>query len=62
MSTAHAKVTEDIKTMQSITVDEISFSVEFFLGADWNFLALVIGIKSASSTYFCIWGKCAAEF
>ena len=59
MSAALVNIIEDIKTMQSITIDDISFSVEFFLGADWKFLALVTGIESASSTYFC---KCAAEF
>ena len=62
ISEALVKIVEDIKTMKSITVDDISFSVEFFLGADWKFLALVIGIESALSTYFCIWCKCAAEF
>ena len=62
MSAALVNIIEDIKTMQSITIDDISFSVECFLGADWKFLVLVTGIESASSTYFCIWCKCAAEF
>ena len=62
MSAALVNIIEDIKTMQSITIDDISISIEFFLGADWKFLALFTGIESASSTYFCIWCKCAAEF
>jgi len=55
------KVAYDVKTMNTISGNGITFSVEFFLGADWKFLALAIGIKSASAKYFCIWCKCSDE-
>ena len=34
------------------------FSIEYYLGGDWKFLALVTGIDSATSKYACIWCKC----
>jgi len=54
-------IANDVKALQSITVDGITFTVEFFLGADWKFLALIVGIEAATVKYFCIWCKCAAE-
>lgn len=35
--------------------------IEYFFGADMKFLAVCIGIESATSTYSCIWCKCPAE-
>ena len=61
MAEALKTVTEDVKTMSTISVNGVTFSVEFFLGADWKFLALAIGIKSASAKHFCIWCKCSDE-
>jgi len=61
MTEAMENVVQDIKTLKSISVNGITFSVEFFLGADWKFLALVEGVNSASSKYFCIWCKCSNE-
>ena len=58
MAEALKKVADDVKTMSTISVNGVTFSVEFFLGADWKFLALTIGIKSASAKHFCIWCKC----
>ena len=61
MAEALEKVLEDIKMMKSITIDSVTFAVEFFLVADWKFLALVVGIESALARYSCIWCKCASE-
>ena len=58
MAKALKKVAHDVKTMSKISVNGVKFSVEFFLGAYWKFLALTIGIKSASAKHFCIWCKC----
>ena len=33
--------------------------MQYFLGGDWKFLALVCGIESASSNHACIWCKCS---
>ena len=61
MAEALKKVANDVKTMNTISVNGVTFSVEFFLDADWKFLALAIGIKSASANHFCIWCKCSDE-
>lgn len=38
-----------------------SIVLSSFLGADWKFLALVVGIKSASAIYSCIWRTCPSH-
>ena len=43
MSDAFKNVVEEVKTLNSICVNGITFAVEFFLGADWKFLAQVTG-------------------
>ena len=54
-------IVSEIESLQSITVDGIIFTVDFFLAADWKFLAQIIGIEAATARYFCIWCKCPAE-
>ena len=54
-------IVSEIESLQSITVDGITFTVDFFLAADWKFLAQIIGIEAATARYFCIWCKCPAE-
>ena len=44
-----------------ITVGGCTYAVEFYLGADWKFLAMVCGIDSANSKYACIWCICPKE-
>jgi len=51
MAEALGKVIEDVKIMELITVNGATFSVEFFLCADWKFLALIVGIQAASSKH-----------
>ena len=34
-----------------LKVDECSYSVRFYLGGDWNFLAMVCGLDSANLKY-----------
>ena len=35
--------------------------LDFYLGGDWKFLALVTGIDAATSEHACIWCKCPKE-
>ena len=42
-------IADEMKILQFITVDDIVFSLEFYLGGDWKFLAIVTGIEAASS-------------
>lgn len=55
-------IANEIKTLQSIVVDGVTFTIEFFLAADWKFLATIVGIEAATAKYFCIWCKCPAEY
>ncbi len=50
----------DVESLSAIDVGGTTFTIEYYLGGDWKFLALVIGIDSASSKYACIWCKCPA--
>ena len=51
-------IIEDVQTLTSITINGSSYSIEYYLGGDWKFLAMVTGIDRASSNYACIWCKC----
>lgn len=44
---------------QPVTINNSSFHLEFFLGGDYKFLLLMLGIKSATSIYACLWCKIA---
>ena len=45
----------EINTLQNVTVDDITYKTEWFVGGDRKFLALVTGIGGAIGTYPCIW-------
>jgi len=42
---------------QGIDTEQGNRSVELFLSGDWKFLAIVLGLNSASSEDFCLWCK-----
>ena len=45
-----------------VKVDQCSYSVRFYLGGDWKFLAMICGfLDSANSKYPCIWCTCPKE-
>ena len=52
---------KEVESLKSITVNELTFTIEYFLGGDWKFLAMATGLDSASSTFACIWCKCPAD-
>ena len=54
-------IADEMKQLKSITVDGKEFTLEFYLGGDWKFLALVTGIEAATSKYFCVWCKCPSD-
>ena len=41
-----------------LEVDRNRYTVQFYLGADWKFLAMACGIDSANSTHACVWCTC----
>ena len=54
-------IVNEVNTLKNITVDDISYEIEWFLGGDWKFLALVTGIGGAIGTYPCVWCKCPKD-
>ena len=54
-------IQDEIKQLKSITVNDVVYTIEFFLGADWKFLALCVGIEAANAKYSCIWCTCPSE-
>ena len=53
-----ACLSDEAESLASITIDGVTFEIEYYLGGDWKFLAMATGIDSATSTYACIWCKC----
>ena len=52
--TGLADIREEVRNLTTLVVDGYEFSVSFFLGGDWKFLAVVCGIDSANAQYLCI--------
>ena len=52
---------EEIKTLSLITVNNLTFPIEYYLCGDLKFLAIVIGIECATATYSCVWCTCASS-
>ena len=51
---------EEINTLigkKTIKINDTTYDLEFFLGGDYKFLLLVMGMKSATSNYTCLWCK-----
>ena len=55
-----ANIAEEISTLKSIKMHDKEYTLEYFLGGDLKFLALVCGINAANGTYSCVWCKCCA--
>ena len=54
-------IIRDVERLKEIRIGQDTFSIEYYLGGDWKFLAAVTGIDAASSTYACIWCKCKRD-
>ena len=61
MQACLSDIRRKMESLKSITVNDITFDIEYFLGGDWKFLAMSTGIDSATSTFACIWCKCPAD-
>ena len=44
--------------LKHVIINSNTYNIEYYLGGDMKFLALVCGIESANSTHSCIWCKC----
>ena len=58
MQACLSDIREEAESLASITIDGVTFEIEYYLGGDWKFLAMATGIDSATSMYACIWCKC----
>ena len=50
-----------IRDVEALPVNDFEFEINYYLGGDWKFLAVITGIDSATSTYSCIWCKCPTD-
>ena len=48
----------EANNLKYIIINDNKYDIQYFVGGDIKFLALVYGIKSATSPYSCIWCKC----
>ena len=51
-------IVSEMKNLNILKVDDYTYTIQFFLGADMKFLAMCTGIEAANSTYPCVWCKC----
>lgn len=58
---ALADIIDEVQHLKEIEVEGVTFSITYYLGGDWKFLAVVTGIDSASSDHACIWCKCKKD-
>ena len=47
-------IADELRHLKSINVDGKKFTLQFYLGGDWKFLALVSGIEAATSRFLCV--------
>ena len=61
LSESLADISNEIKEIHSVQVNEVQYTVVWFFTADLKFLALCSGIEAANSRFACIWCKCPSE-
>jgi len=61
LSEALQDIINEAKDLKTITINDKSYSLEYFLGGDMKFLALVNGIESANAKHSCVWCKCPSD-
>ena len=54
-------IADEIQFTDCITINDFTFKIEYFLGGDWKFLAICLGLKAANACYSCIWCKCPSD-
>lgn len=54
-------IQDEIKYFKSIKVDGVEYTIEYYLGADWKFLALCVGIEATNAKCSCIWCTCPSD-
>ncbi|KXJ06364.1 hypothetical protein AC249_AIPGENE12538 [Exaiptasia diaphana] len=55
------KEMEEIRLKGISLDDKVTLKIDWLLCADWKFMAILLGINSPSSEYFCLWCKCCKK-
>ena len=58
LSAGFQKISQEIKELLHITINVKHYIIEYFLGEDWKFLAIICRLNAANAEYSCIWYKC----
>ena len=51
-------IIKKVEDLEIIKIGDTVYSIEFYLGGDLKFLAIMCGIEAANSDHACIWCKC----
>ena len=51
----------EMSNLEEISVNNCTYQIEYFLGGDWKFLALICGLGRANEDYACVWCKCPKQ-
>ena len=51
----------EMSNLKEISANNCTYKIEYFLGGDLKFLALVCGLGRANEDYACVWCKCPRE-
>ena len=54
-------ILKEASELKSVSINGRTHQIEYFLGGDLKFLALVCGIEAANGSYSCIWCKCRSS-
>ena len=54
-------IVKEASELQSIKINGMEHNIEYFLGGDLKFLAIVCGVEAANAKCACIWCKCASS-
>ena len=60
LATSLSNIVDEARDLTLITVDGITYPIQYYLGGDMKFLAIVCGIEAANSNYACVWCKCSS--
>ena len=54
LSEALSDIRSEVESVKTIIVNEDEYEIEYFIGADWKFLAMCTGIEAANAKYSCV--------
>lgn len=54
-------IQNEIKDLKYVEVNDVEYEMEYFLRADWKFLALCVGIQAANAKHSRIWCMCPSD-